>query len=84
MPSKVKNDKDIGFNTSIVPIIAIRKIYLYIIGKKAVNITVLKVQVKKASIFKTKVSKLKILQAKQQNAKFTTISTTIAFLGKNL
>ena len=62
--SKVKDNKDIGFNTSIVPIIVIKKMYLYTAGKKAVNTTVLKVQVKKASIIKTKVNKLKTLQAK--------------------
>ena len=43
MPSKVKDNKDIGFNTSIVPVIVIRKMCLYITGKKAINTTVPKV-----------------------------------------
>ena len=42
-PSKVEDDKDIDFNTSIAPAIVIRKIYLYIINKKAINTAVLKV-----------------------------------------
>ena len=64
IPSKVKDNKDIGFNTSIVPIIVIRKIHLYIIGKKAVNTAIPKVWAKKAFIIKTKANKLKILWAK--------------------
>jgi hypothetical protein len=63
-PSKVKNNKNISFNTSTVPTIVIRKMYLYITGKKVINITVLKMRVKKAFIIKTKVNKPKISQAK--------------------
>ena len=43
IPSEVKNNKDISFNTNIVLITAIRKIRLYIIDKKAVNTTIPKV-----------------------------------------
>ena len=43
IPSKVKNNKDINFNTSIAPIIIIKKIYLYIADKKAINTAILKV-----------------------------------------
>ena len=64
IPSKVKDNKDINFNTSTVPITVIRKMCLYIADKKAVNTAVLKVWIKKAFIIKTKVNKLKILQAK--------------------
>ena len=83
-PSKIKDDKNIGFNTSIAPIIVIRKIYLYIIGKKAINTTVPKIQVKKAFIIKTKANKLKTSRAKQWNTKSATSFTTIVFLSKNL
>ena len=41
--SEVKDNKDIGFNTSVVPVMAIRKICLYIIGKKVINIAIFKV-----------------------------------------
>ena len=42
-PSKVKDNKDINFNISIVPTTVIRKTCLYIINKKAVNTTIPKV-----------------------------------------
>ena len=60
-PSEVKNNKDIGFNTSTAPAMVIKKTHLYIAGKKAVNAAVPKMQVKKAFIIKTKANKLKTL-----------------------
>ena len=59
--SKIKDNKDIGFNTSIVPATVIKKIYLYITGKKAINTIIPKVRAKKAFIIKTKANKLKTL-----------------------
>ena len=82
-PSKVKDDKNIDFNTNIVPMMVIRKTHLYIIGKKAINTAVLKVRAKKAFIIKTKANKLKTLWAKQWNIKSATSSATMAFLSKN-
>ena len=63
-PSKVKNDEDINFNTSIVPIMVIKKTYLRVMGKKAINTAVPKMQAKKAFIVKTKANKLKTSRAK--------------------
>ena len=82
--SEVEDNKNIGFNTNITPIIVIRKTCLYIINKKAINTAIPKVQAKKAFIIKTKANKLKILWAKQQNIKSVTSPTTIVFLSKNL
>ena len=42
-PSKVKDDKDIGFNTSTAPITVIRKTHSRITGKKAIDTAVFKV-----------------------------------------
>jgi hypothetical protein len=42
-PSKVKNNKDIGFNINIAPATVIKNIYLYTTGKKAINTTIFKV-----------------------------------------
>ena len=64
IPSKVKDNKNIDFNTSIVLIIVIRKTYLYTVGKKAINTTIPKIQAKKAFVIKTKANKLKTLRAK--------------------
>ena len=63
--SKVKDDKDIGFNTNTMPVIVIRKTHLYTVGKKAIDAAIPKVQTKKAFIVKTKANKLKTLRAKQ-------------------
>ena len=60
-PSKVKDNKDIGSNTSIAAVIVIRKTHLYTVGKKPIKATSPKVRVKKAFIIKTKASKLKTL-----------------------
>ena len=62
--SKVKDDKDIGFNTSTAPVTVIRKTHLHVTSKKAVDTTVPKVRAKKAFIVKTKANKLKTLRAK--------------------
>ena len=43
IPSEVEDNKDIGFNTNIIPITVIKKTYLYIIGKKAINTIIFKV-----------------------------------------
>ena len=39
LPSKVKDNKDIGSNTGIAPIIVTQRIYLGVVGKKPIKIT---------------------------------------------
>ena len=59
--SKVKDNRDIGSNTSIAPATVIRKIRSRAAGKKPIKAAGPRVQAKKALITKAKTSKLKII-----------------------
>ena len=84
IPSKVKDDRDIGSNTGVVPTTVTQKIRLRVAGKKPIIAAGPIVRAKKAPVIKAKASKLKILRAKQQNTGSATSPTTAVSSSKTL